>query len=176
MFDANSKIVVVGTSGSGKSHLARRISEKFGLKRIELDALHWEPNWVETPREVFRARIAQAIEEAGGGWVIDGNYGKANDVFWPKADTIIWLDYPFTKVFRRAFIRTMRRWIMREELWSGNRESLRMSFFSKESILLWVIQTHKRRSRQFTACLENEWKNHRVVRVRTEADLRKILA
>jgi adenylate kinase family enzyme len=47
------RIVVVGTTSSGKSTLASQLVEKIGADFIELDALHWEPNWVEAPDEVF---------------------------------------------------------------------------------------------------------------------------
>lgn len=34
------RIVVVGTTSSGKSTLAKALSERLGFKFIELDALH----------------------------------------------------------------------------------------------------------------------------------------
>ena len=50
------RIVVIGATGSGKSTLAERLARKQGSAFIELDALHWEPNWNEAPLEVFRSR------------------------------------------------------------------------------------------------------------------------
>jgi hypothetical protein len=47
--------------------------------------------------------------------------------------------------------RTFRRFVTREELWHGNRESLRRSFLSSESILLWVISTFHRRRNELTS-------------------------
>jgi hypothetical protein len=49
----------------------------------------------------------------------------------------------------RALSRTLRRAITREELFSGNRESIRMAFFSRESILWWVVTSHRRRREQY---------------------------
>jgi len=43
---------------------------------------------------------------------------------------------------RRRIMRTIRRVITREPLWGGNRESIRMSFFSRDSILLWVLTSY----------------------------------
>ncbi|MFZ1043889.1 MAG: shikimate kinase [Anaerolineales bacterium] len=54
------RVVVIGTTSSGKSTLARRLADQFALDFIELDALHWEPNWREAPDEVFRARVDEA--------------------------------------------------------------------------------------------------------------------
>ena len=141
------RIVVIGTSSSGKSTLANRLASILNIPRVELDALHWEPNWVEASIEVFRQRVEQAIEPPS--WVVDGNYGKVRDSIWRKAQIIIWLDYPFHVVFSRALFRTIKRAITRERLWAGNQESTIRSFFSKQSILVWVIQTYSRRKREY---------------------------
>ena len=50
------RIAVVGTSGSGKTTLARRLAQRLGIPHVELDALHWEPDWTPAPRDVSRAR------------------------------------------------------------------------------------------------------------------------
>ena len=65
---------------------------------------------------------------AGEGWVIDGNYGKTRDLVWASADTVVWLDYRFPRVFTRLLQRTFRRTLRREILWHGNRERLRTAF------------------------------------------------
>lgn len=49
--------------------------------------------------------------------------------------------------------RTLRHSIRQEELWSGNRESLGRAFFSRESILLWALQTYRRRRREYPILL-----------------------
>ena len=38
---------VVGSSGSGKSTVARRLADILGVPYVELDAIHWRPGWVE---------------------------------------------------------------------------------------------------------------------------------
>jgi hypothetical protein len=43
-----------------------------------------------------------------------------------------------------------------EELYSGNRESLRMAFLQKDSLLLWIITTFRRRRRDFTSLRANQ--------------------
>jgi hypothetical protein len=39
------RIVVVGTSGAGKTTMAKSLAGKLDLPCIELDRLRWEPNW-----------------------------------------------------------------------------------------------------------------------------------
>jgi hypothetical protein len=57
-------------------------------------------------------------------------------------------------VFARALRRTVTRGITREELWSGNRESLRLAFLSRQSILWWVLTTYRRRRREYRALFD----------------------
>src|SRR5688572_924202 len=159
------RIVVVGTSGSGKSTLARELSRRMNVPHVELDALHWGPNWTEAPRDVFRRRVEQAV--AGDAWVVDGNYLSVRDIVHTRADTIVWLDYSMSVVFGRVLLRSLRRAIHREELWAGNRESLRLTFCSRESILLWVINTWRQRRREFSKLFADEsGRNRRLLRFR----------
>src|SRR5262245_6036324 len=84
-----------------------------------------------------------------GCWITDGNYGTVRDLVWSRATTVIWLNYSFPIVLWRALTRTIWRVLTQEELFSGNRESLRMAFLSRESFLWWVITTFYRRRRQY---------------------------
>ena len=87
------KIVILGTTGSGKTTLARKISKELGIPHVELDALNWDPNWQQVDDVLFRDRVKEAI--SGEKWVVDGNYSRAgHDLIWPRADVAIWLDYP----------------------------------------------------------------------------------
>ncbi|HKA19170.1 MAG TPA: adenylate kinase [Blastocatellia bacterium] len=141
------RVVVIGTSCVGKTTFAQALAQIMNFPHVELDALHWQPNWVPRPPEEFRALTADAL--AQGCWITDGNYGTVRDLVWSQATTIIWLNYSFPVVLWRAITRTIRRVLTQEELFSGNRESLRMAFLSRESILWWVIITFHRRRRHY---------------------------
>jgi adenylate kinase family enzyme len=151
------RIVIIGTSGSGKSTLCKQLAEKLRTRRIELDALNWEPNWKEADPEVFRARTSEATSAES--WVCDGNYSRTRDIVWGRADTVIWLDYSRCVVTRRIIWRTFKRSLMREELWSGNRESLRKAF-SRDSVILWSMQTYSRRKRETPSLLLQPQNSH----------------
>lgn len=143
------RIVVLGTSGSGKTTLAGALARRLGLSHIELDALHWNPNWVSTPADELRTRISRAIDASPQGWTVCGNYRVANERIWREADTIIWLDYPMTIVMYRVTLRTLRRAICRTELWNGNRERVLVQLFTRDSLFLWVINTWRKRRRDY---------------------------
>lgn len=146
------RINVVGTSGSGKTTLGRALASKLGCDFVELDSFQHEPNWQIAPLEKFRAQVEAAAE--GEAWVMDGNYSKARDLIWPRADTIIWLDYSLLTCLCRVGRRTFRRWWRQEVLWHGNREKLWWHFCTKDSLFLWVLTTHARRRREFRSAFE----------------------
>ena len=124
------RIVVVGTTGSGKTVLAGRVAQQLGIRHVELDALHWGPDWEPAPLAVFRQWTAEALN--GDAWVVDGNYSKVRDITWARAQTVVWLDYPLVVTLARLSCRTVRRSLTHEELWSGNREELWRALTSRD--------------------------------------------
>jgi adenylate kinase family enzyme len=116
------RVSLVGTSGSGKTTVGRRLAGALGVPFIELDAIFHQPDWQELPRDEFRALVTEAT--AVDGWVVDGNYSAVRDLVWDRADTVVWIDLPRATVMRQIVTRTVRRTVTREELWNGNREPL----------------------------------------------------
>jgi len=141
------RVAVIGTSCSGKTALARTLAKTLDVPHIELDAIHWQPNWCPRPLDEFRQLTGTAV--AAERWVLDGNYSKARDIVWQRATTLVWLNYPFRVVLWRALSRTISRVLTQQELFAGNREGFRQSFLSKDSILVWVITTYHRRRRDY---------------------------
>jgi adenylate kinase family enzyme len=141
------RVVVIGTSCVGKTSFARSLACALSFPHVELDALFWQPNWTPRPPEEFRKLTAQALSQDC--WVTDGNYGVVRDLVWSRATNVIWLNYGFPLVLWRALTRTVRRVLTQEEIFSGNRESLRMALFSRQSILWWVLTTFHRRRKQY---------------------------
>ena len=169
------RLIVVGTSCSGKTTLARRMARLLEAPCIELDALHWKPEWQPRSAHEFRQMAEQA--SAGDRWVIDGNYASVRDIVWGRGTTIIWLNYPFRVVLWRALRRTVRRAATQEELFSGNRESFRKSFFSRDSILLWVITSYPRLRRTYRHVLDNgDYPHLRVIELRNPAQAEVLIA
>jgi adenylate kinase family enzyme len=86
------KVVVIGSSGAGKSVFSTRLGEITGLPVIHLDKYHWRAGWTEPPKDEWRRRV----EELAGGesWIIDGNFGGTMEIRLAKCDTAILLDLP----------------------------------------------------------------------------------
>ena len=159
------RVVVVGTSGSGKTTVAARIAREFGLYHIELDNIHWLPNWSELPDEEFRVQVMKEIMRDE--WVADGNYKVVRDDLWNKADTLVWLDLPFRIVFWRILKRTIRRIWTGEKLWNSNVEHL-SALFGWYGMPIWVIRTYWRRKKEYPLLIAKPEYNHlKVVHLRT---------
>ena len=169
------RTVVIGTSCSGKTTFAKKFSELLGVHHIELDALHWLPDWTERPREEFRSIVEKAV--SADEWVVDGNYSKTRDIVWSRATAVIWLNYSFPVVLSRALTRTTRRIFEKEVLYSGNRETFRKSFLSRDSFIFWVLKSYHRRRREYPHLLKELQKRDLEIQVfRTPAEAEKFLS
>ena len=160
------RLVVVGTSGAGKTTFASRLARLLDMPHFELDAFRHGPNWTETPNDIFREKISDAL--SGQDWVVDGNYSIARDIVWTRATTIVWLDYPFNVTFWRLFRRTISRYVRGTELWNGNREDLKGVLFAKDSLFIWAIRRHWSRRKFYPlAFARPEYAHLEVLRFRS---------
>lgn len=154
------RIIVIGTTSSGKSTLAEQLSNKLHLDFVELDALYWQPNWVGTPEDEFITKIDNATH--GDRWVVAGNYSRTRPITWSRAQLIIWLDYAFPVVFGRLITRTVRRTWTKEVLWGTNVDRFWIHFklWSDESLVKWLFKTYWRRKREIPTLFENPEYQH----------------
>ncbi len=166
------KVAVIGTaSGNGKTTFGRALARQLGVPFVELDAIAHGPNWTEASAEEMRAQVEPIV--AGDGWVIDGGYrGKLGTLVWDAADTIVWLDLPMRVWLPRLLRRTIRRGLTKEELWNGNRESLRTAFLSRDSVIYFAIGRFFARRREYPELLAP----YNVVRLRTPKEVEEFLA
>jgi adenylate kinase family enzyme len=171
------RVSVVGTSGSGKSMLARKLAARLDVQYVELDAVHHQPGWVPLPPEDFRLAVSDKV--ADDGWVVDGNYSAVRPLVWARADSVVWLDLPKRTVMRQIIWRTLRRVASREELWNGNRERWR-NFFSldpQESVIAWAWHKHAEYQESYGRAAEDPANAHLTfIRLTSRRDAARFLA
>lgn len=170
------KIIVVGTTSSGKSRLAAKIAAKLNIHHIQLDSLFWKANWGETPDAEFFEKIKKEI--AHDQWVIDGNYTRTRHITWKEADTIIWIDLPFWLTFYQNVSRSVQRAITQKELWegTGNKESF-AKMFSSDSIILWLLKTYHANIKKYEKDMSDPQYSHlKFIRLRSRREVEQFVS
>jgi adenylate kinase family enzyme len=135
------RILVVGTSGAGKTTLAGRIAARLGIEHIEIDGLYHGPGWTPLPTFLDDVRTLAARES----WVTEWQYTAARPVLLDRATLVVWLDYPLWLRMGRVVRRTVVRRVRRTRLWNGNLEPPLWTFFTDpDHIVRWAWATrHK---------------------------------
>ena len=102
------RVMIIGQSGSGKSTLARQMGAITHLPVVHIDHIHWQTGWIERP-DAERNALCEAVH-AKESWIFEGGQSAT----WPqrlaRADTLIWLDFPFALRLWRVLLRTVRNW------------------------------------------------------------------
>ena len=154
------KINIVGSSGSGKTTFGRKLSKIINIEYYEIDSLFWKANWTKTENKEFRKKIEDItnLEE----WILDGNYQKLNDLKLERADTVIWLNTSFIMTLIQSLKRAFVRITSKKELWegTGNRETIKKTFFSKDSILLWMVSNFFKMRKRYEKIIETNIYDH----------------
>jgi len=169
------RVVVQGTSGSGKTTLSNALADALGISCLELDGLYQQPNWNRLEVKEFRARVGSFVEQTR--WVVVVNYSRVRDILWPRSTTILFIDLPKRVVMTRVIQRTILRIVKREQLWNGNRESLRnaLSRDPMRNIILWSWNSHSK----YHDVVPHEAREYvgpdRVVVLSSARDVRKFL-
>ncbi|WP_338832310.1 AAA family ATPase [Bradyrhizobium sp. 27S5] len=123
------RVLVMGSSGSGKSTFARRLSEMTGIPTVSIDALFWKPGWVASNREEFGRRMTEVTQQPR--WIMDGNYTKsAGELRRQLADTVIWFDLPRSTCMVGILTRIAKSYgKVRPEMAEGCPEKIDLEFF-----------------------------------------------
>jgi predicted kinase len=140
---------VLGRTGSGKTTLARELAAALRVPHVELDALYFGPDLSRAPLDVLRERTTAAI--AGERWVTDGNKRAVRDLVWPRADTVVWLDYPvWVSLWRlsgRARARTAS--LRSEAKKTGGRTGLAKQLVAAARGVITALRSHRGQRREY---------------------------
>lgn len=170
------RIACIGSTTSGKTTLAGQLATLLDVPAVDLDGLFWEPGWREAHVDIFRDRIQHTL--AGEGWVTSGNYiGDAQDLIWPRLDTVIYLDMSIPLLVRRVLTRSWgRRGVL---LWGTNYETFwpHLRVWSRDSLIYFALTTTRRRRQQFEAWqADPRWSHIRFHRLRSPREVALFVA
>ena len=162
------RLLILGRTGSGKTTLARALAAALEVPHIELDSLYFGPDLSTVPLQVLRERTIVAI--AGDKWVTDGNKHAVRDLVWPRADTVVWLDYPLAvslgRLARRALWRTSG--LKKQAKTTGSLSSLSSQLVSAAKGVLTALWSHRGQRRRYPKMFLEPVNQHlAVVRLRS---------
>lgn len=169
------RILVIGSSGAGKSTVAALLGERLGLSVTSLDRLYYEPGWKARSSAQFREEVARLV--SGDEWIIDGDFSDTYDLRFPRAEAIIDLAYSRSRCLlqalkrlafaaregrpdlpvgcRECFDLSLLRWIWRypidnrprinDALQRSGGNALQLTFTSPRELNRWINNTVQRR-------------------------------
>ena len=132
------KILIIGISGTGKSHLAHRLSEQTGIPTTHCDDIAWKSGWIAEDPAIVSRKLQKVLDK--NTWIIEGYIAPLASERVNQADLIIYLDFPGYL----ALLGGITRWWMyrgkeRPGVQPGNKEDLPLMNF-------WSMLTRKERS------------------------------
>ncbi|MCI0389709.1 MAG: DNA topology modulation protein [Acidobacteria bacterium] len=162
------KVLVIGSGGAGKTTFAMRLSNILNIEVIHLDALYWNPGWVETPKVEWRRTVEGLI--ARGSWIIDGNYSGTLDMRIGACDTVIFLDIARRICLWRVIKRVMQyRNRRRPDMAEGCQERLDLKF------VRWVWNYKKRTRPKIVKLIEENADGKKVVWLQSDGEVERFL-
>lgn len=170
------RVNIIGSSGSGKSTFSKRLSSVLKIPCIEMDAVFWGPDWSYPSDEEFFRKIENLLDQEC--WILDGNYTRTTPIKWKRVQTVIWIDYSFPRTIFQSVKRATKRAFTKNEIWpgTGNRETFRKSFFSKESIILWSLKNYgKIKTRYRKTFSDSHYSHIQFIRISSPSDADELL-
>ncbi|MBR4867542.1 MAG: AAA family ATPase [Clostridia bacterium] len=164
------RVLLIGSPGSGKTTLAKALSQQLGLPLVHLDRLFWRDDWQQVSREEFDLALGQVLEQPQ--WMIDGNYLHTLDRRLAACDTVIWLDLPTRICLWRVIKRFFRYWGKSRDDMGGNcverLDKERLKFFC-------YVATFRRNNHKQMEELIHAHPNLQVIRLQTTKQIKHLV-
>ncbi|WP_445487288.1 AAA family ATPase [Niallia sp. 03133] len=158
------RIHIIGSVGSGKTTLARKLSEKYNIQFYELDNVVWERHKSGDIRrkDEERDKYLEAIINEKK-WIIEGahNHNWVRKSF-NKADIIIFLDTPFIK----REIRILKRYV--RQLLGIESANYKPSFNMLLAMFKWNREFEKESKPNIIRMFQEEKANSIIIKTNSE--------
>ncbi|MFM1977413.1 MAG: hypothetical protein RL145_2259 [Pseudomonadota bacterium] len=145
------RVLVIGTSGSGKSTFAEKLAREAGIAHLELDQMNWRPGWYDRSNEepeAFLADVKAATSQAA--WALAGNYAITRPIVMPRITHLVWLDLPLWLVMAQVIRRSLQRASSNADVFPGCRENW-PRLLEAEHPIRWALSTHRSRRPRYLA-------------------------
>lgn len=86
------KVIIIGSSGAGKSTFARKLRDSTGLPLYYLDMLWHKPDRTTVSKEEFDSQLEKLLQQDQ--WILDGNFQRTLENRLNACDTVFLLDLP----------------------------------------------------------------------------------
>src|SRR5271170_8065506 len=88
--------VIIGNSGSGKSHLAESLSTIYSAPVVHLDQLFWMPGGFNEKRPKDEIKNEIERKRKNSSWIVEGVFGELAELFLSRAESLVFLDMDWT--------------------------------------------------------------------------------
>ena len=144
------KIHIIGCSGTGKTYLAKKLSNKYSIPHYDLDNIYWDNSFqkygIKTEIEKRDKLLQDILEEDS--WIIEGIYYKWLEQSFKNADIIYILDLP-KYIYK---FRIIKRFTKRKlKLETSKKETLK----SLLELLKWTDKFQNENMKEIIKILEN---------------------
>tara|TARA_Y100000310_G_C20661534_1_gene805066 strand:+ start:114 stop:605 length:492 start_codon:yes stop_codon:yes gene_type:complete len=157
------KIYILGSVGSGKTTLAKKISNKLKIPLFELDDVYWKKKYTIKRGESEKRKELSKILGKHKKWIIEGASGSFVGKAVKQADLVIWLDLHHRLLSFRIIKRSFREMLKGEQSFSGMRR------------LLSEIKDYKNRNGMYKKHRKLLRGNKKYVVLRSRGDIKKLL-
>lgn len=162
------KIHIIGCSGSGKTYLAKALSEKYNIPHFDLDNIQWDNNaegyGVKMPIERRNALLHEIL--TNDSWIIEGVYYAWVQQSFDEADKIYVLDMPRYLYKSRIIIRSIKRKLGIE---MGKKETWKSVY----NLLKWTDNFQNKNLKEIRSILEKY--GNKVIWLSNKKDIQKII-
>ena len=143
------KIHIIGCSGTGKTYLARKLSEKYNIQHYDLDDIQWDNSadgyGLKMPVNKREELLKRILSQES--WIIEGVYYAWVTESFQRADVIYVLDIPSYIYKYRIIMRFIKRKLGIEK---GKKET----FKSVYNLLKWTNKYQNNNLKEIKKILE----------------------
>lgn len=162
------KIRIIGCSGSGKTYLAKRLSEKYNIPNFDLDDIQWDNSQnsygIKMPIEKRNQMLNDILQQPN--WIIDGVYYAWVQKSFEDADIIYVLDMP-KRLYR---FRIIKRFVKRKiGLEKGKKETLKSVY----NLLKWTNTFQNTNMKEIISILESH--KEKVIYIKKKEEIARII-